>query len=287
MKRYALPSLLMVLAAAASLSCGTSGGSEARPIEVLYYVSGGPDLSFVFVSEADPACGSSGTGIQSPNSDHQFGTRSFQTPHLFVLENAHQPVRAVIRNTSIGACRGGDQSDDGKPCHDQSECANGTCVGPDLQVDMFLGFTQAVGGDAGIIPVGECRTIASGSQNFSIKQIGPEIRTEVCSPTEGLSVSCLERPPAPDRFIAFFASTGDLVASNITNCALNPFLDACRTPATFFWQNPQDQFDAVMSVNSLQNPPGQPKATLRTELYVNGNLQQSATGTEPIVGVNL
>jgi hypothetical protein len=42
-----------------------------------------------------------------------------------------------------------------------------------------------------------------------------------------------------------------------------------------------------MSVNSGQNPTGQPKATLRAELYVNGNLHEHATGTEPIVGVNL
>lgn len=245
--------------ALASLSCGTSGSSEARPIEVLYYVSGGPGLDFEFVGAADPACGSTGAGIQSPNSDHQFGDRIFTTPHLFVLENAHQPVRAVIRNLSPGP----------------------------IQVDMYLGLTQAVGASDGLIAPGECRTIASGSQSFTIKQVGPEIRTEVCSPSDGLSVSCLTQPPATDRFIAFFGSTGDLVATNITNCLLDPFLDACRTPATFFWQNPQDQFNAVMSVNSGQNPDGQPKATLRTELYVNGNLHQSATGTEPIVGYDL
>lgn len=262
MTRYALPLLVGALACA-GLGCGSSG-SEARPIEVLYYVSGGSGLSFAFADTPDEAgCGSPGTGIQSPNSDHQFGDRIFQTPHLFVLENARQPVRAVIRNLS-----------------DQV-----------VHVDMYLGFTQAVGSgtpdDAGYIAPGECHTIASGSQNFSINQPGPEIRTEVCSPVEGLGVSCLEQPPPADRFIAFFGSTGDLVASNITNCLLNPFLDACRTPATFFWQNPQDQFDAVMSVNAGQNPSGQPKATLRTELYVNGNLRESASGTEPIVGVNL
>ncbi|MBX3027638.1 hypothetical protein KF840_22290 [bacterium] len=259
MKRYALPSLVTALALA-SLNCGTSGGSEARPIEILYYVSGGPNLPFVFADTPDLAgCGSSGTGIQSPNSNHQFGDRVFQTPHLFVLENAHQPVRAVIRNIS------------NQP----------------IQVDMYLGFTQQVGGDNGVIQPGACRTIASAPGTFTIKQLGPEIRTEVCSPTAGLSTSCLDQPPPTDRNIAFFGSTGDLVATNITNCQLNPFLDACRTPATFFWQNPQDQFDAVMSVNSGQNPDGQPKATIRSELYVNGNLSQSATGTEPIVGVNL
>lgn len=257
MKRYVLPSLLIALGLA-SLSCGTSGGSEARPIEILYYVSGGPNLEFAFAETPDLAgCGSVGTGIQSPNSDHQFGSRIFETPHLFVLENARQPVRAVIRNLSA------------QP----------------LQVDMYLGLTQQVGGDKGVILPGECRTIASAPGNFQIKPVGPQIRTEVCSPTAGLSTSCLDQPAPSDRNIAFFGSTGDLVATNITNCLLNPFLDACRTPATFFWQNAQGQFDAVMSVNSGQNPDDQPKATLRAELYVNGNRRDTATGTEPIVGV--
>jgi hypothetical protein len=136
---------LVTALALAALGCGTSGPSEARPIEVLYYVSGGPGLNFELVSAADPACGSGGTGIQSPNSDHQFGDRIFSTPHLFVLENARQPVRAVIRNLSSTP----------------------------IQVDMFLGQTQAVGGSDGLIEPGECRTIASGSQRFTIQVIGP------------------------------------------------------------------------------------------------------------------
>lgn len=250
----------VALLALAGLSCGTSGGSEARPIEILYYVSGGEGLRFEFASEVDPACGSAGTGIQSPNSDHQFGDRVFATPHLFVLENAHQPVRAVIRNLS-----------------DQV-----------LRVDMYTGLIQAVGsgtpGDAGYIPPGECHTIASGSQSFSIDQIGPDTRTEVCAPQAGLTVSCLAQPPAPNLKIAFFGSTGDLVASSVTNCQLNPFLDACRTPATFFWQDPQEQFNAVMSVNAGQNPEGQPKPKIRAELYVDDELRQADTGEEPIVG---
>jgi hypothetical protein len=258
MTRRALPVLICALGLA-SLSCGTSGPSEARPIEILYYVSGGPDLSFEFVSESDPGCGSLGTGIQSPNANHQFGDRVFQTPHLFVLENARQPIRAVIRNTSLFP----------------------------LQVDLFLGMTQAVGGDDGIVLPGECRTIASGVLTVTPNQRGPEIRTEVCSAVAGVHVPCLEQPPMPDRNIAFFGSTGDLAASTITNCLLNPFLDACRTPATFFWENPQDQYNAVMSVNAGQNPEGQPRAVIRTELYVNGNLRDSAGGTEPIVGVEI
>jgi hypothetical protein len=255
MRSALAPALLGTLALAA-FGCGTSGGSEAQPIEVLYYVSGAQGSAFEFVSDADPACGSSGTGIQSPNSDHQFAGRIFSVPHLFVLENAFQPVRAVIRNLSPAP----------------------------IQVDMYLGLIQAVGGSEGMIAPGACRAIASGPQRFTIDVAGPQMRTEVCAPSAGLSVSCISAPPPPDRFIAFSGSTGDLRASVLTNCQLNPFLDACRTPATFFWQNPLDQFNAVMAVNGGQSPEGQPPAELRAELYVNDTLQQFATGAEPILG---
>lgn len=251
--RCALPVLLLL----ACTGCGSSDSdSEARPVELLYYVSGGTGLPFELVATADPdACGSTGTGIQSPNADHQFPGRTFQTPHLFVLENARQPVRAVFRNLAQVP----------------------------IQVDLFVGFEQQVGGPQGVIQPGECRTIASGSTAGLVPAPrGPETRVEVCSPIEGGATPCAES--AGDRFIAFFATTGDLVASTITNCILSPFLDACRSPATFFWENPQDQYDAVMTVNPGQNPDGQPRAVVRAELYVNGNLRDHDSGSEAIVG---
>lgn len=249
----ALPVVLFL----GALGCGSSdSGSEARPIELLYYVSGGPGLEFAFASTADAAdCGSTGTGIQARNADHQFGNRVFQTPHLFVLENARQPVRAVIRNLSTVP----------------------------IQVDLYVGFEQQVGGPDGAIAPGECRTIESASTAGLVPAPrGPETRVEVCSPQNGGATPCAESPG--DRNIGFFATTGDLVASTITNCILTPFLDACRSPATFFWENPQDRYNAVMTVNPGQNPGGETRAVVRAELYVNGQLRDHDSGSEAIVG---
>lgn len=240
--------------------CGNTNNAGTptteQPVEVLYYVSGGPQLQFEFASTADPACGSSGTGIQSPNADHQFGDRTFQTPHLFVLENSRQPVRAAIRNLASIP----------------------------IQVDLFVGLTQVVGGNEGVIQPGQCRTIASGNASgLDPNQRGPNIQVEVCSPTTGVNTPCLDS--TADRNIAFFATTGDLRASVFTNCILSPILDACRSPATFFWERPKDQYDAVAMVNPGQNPEGQPPAQLRLELFVNGEQQDFEGGTEPIVGI--
>src|SRR5262245_31650673 len=100
MIRRSAAATLAALAAIAA-GCGTSGETISRPIETVIYVSGVQGTDFAFASRADPdACGSAGTGIQSPNADHQFGGRVFRVPHLFVLENARQPVRAVIRNSA-------------------------------------------------------------------------------------------------------------------------------------------------------------------------------------------
>jgi hypothetical protein len=239
--------------------CGTSSGdTQPQPVEVLYYVSGGPSLQFEFASTADPACGSSGTGIQAPNASHQFGDRVFTTPHLFVLENIRQPVRAAIRNLSTLP----------------------------IQVDVFLGLTQAVGGNEGLIQPGQCRTISSAdSSGLDPNPRGSDIQVEVCSPSTGVNTPCLESPS--DRNVAFFATTGDLRASVFTNCILIPILDACRTPATFFWEQPVDQYDAVVNVNPGQNPDGQPPVQLRLELFVNGTRRDFEGGVEPIVGVDL
>lgn len=256
------PALLLTALLLTAAACGTSGdGSEARPIEILYYVSGGPNLTFEFVDTADDVhCGSTGTGIQGLNLDHQFGARVFRTPHLFVLENARQPVRAVIRNTSPAP----------------------------ISVDMFLGFVQVVGGDdAGRIPAGGCATIESDDfGSTDPKPRGPQVQVDVCSPRnpdgeQDLSVGCLAS--TLDANIAFFATTGDIVASTLTNCILPPFLDACRTPATFFWERPQDVYAAVMTVNRGQSPEGQPKARIRSELYINQVRTDFSSGGETVV----
>lgn len=262
--RAALASLLLLSLSA----CGSSGdGSNTQPIEVLYYVSGGPNLTFEFVDAADPACGSTGTGIQGFNLDHQFGDRVFRTPYLFVLENARQPIRAVIRNTSLLP----------------------------IEVDMFLGAVQVVsGGDTGLIQPGTCATIESAPFGTTVPDVrGPQLQVDVCSPLvladpedptsamPDLTLPCADS--TLDANIGFFATTGDIAASVLTNCILQPFLDACRSPATFFWERPKDVYAAVMTVNSGQNPEGQPRARLRSELFINGTREDVSIGGETIV----
>lgn len=261
MKRRSSASLLSALLLTAA-ACGTSGdGAEARPIEVLYFVSGGPNLTFEFVAAPDASCGSTGTGIQGLNLDHQFGDRVFLTPHLFVLENARQPIRAVIRNTSPVP----------------------------IEVDMYLGVAQVVGGgDGGLIQPGACATIESAAFGTTVPDVrGPQVQVEVCSPRnpltgeQDLSIGCLDN--TLDASIGFFATTGDIVASTLTNCLLPPFQEACRTPATFFWERPQDVYAAVATVNPGQSPEGQPKARVRSELYINGTRMDFSSGSEAIV----
>ena len=265
------PRLLLALAPLLlTAACGTSDdGSEARPIEVLYYVTGATGQQFEMVASPDATCGSLGTGIQSPNVDHQFGTRVFETPYLFVLENAHQPIRAVVRNLSPN----------------------------DITVYLYLGLTLQIGASEGLIQPGECRTIESDNTTnppITPKPRGPETQVEVCSPKAGLVTSCLDNTTSQDRSYAYFATIGDLKASNLTNCILTPILDACRTPSTFFLENPFDAIAAVMSVNAGQNAPGQPDAQIRAELYINGEPVVSGSlpvdanaGTDAIVTKNL
>jgi len=240
--------------------CGTSGSIPPRPIETLVYVSGGPGLQFIFPPAGTAACGSgTASGIQSPNASHQFGDRVFQTPHLFVMENILQPVRLVIQNIDSAAIR----------------------------VDTYLGQTPQ--NSNVVIQPGDCMEIQTTPGLFVPNPQGVQTQLEVCSPTAGLTTSCLDdlQPTTTDRNIAYFASLGDLVASNFTNCILPPILDACRSPSTFFVENPQHQIDASMSVNSGQNPPGQPTAEVRLELYLNGVFSDFEAGTNPIVSATL
>jgi hypothetical protein len=277
LKRFAAGTATAYLLGA--VGCGSSGTNTSRPIETLLYVSGGTGVDFAFAATQDPdACGSDGTGIQAPKTSHQFGSRVFQTPHLFVMENILQPVRAVIRN--MGST--------------------------DIIVDLYLGETPQQPNK--VIKPGECRTIVSDPNELPFnpeppQQIGPQVQVEVCTPMDttqnparqNLDISCLTSQV--DRHVAYFATIGDLANSNITNCLLNseqpgapPLLDACRGPSTFFLERPKDQIDAVMSVNAGQNPGGDvPPAQLRLELYVNDptNAADIDHGVDPVVSKTL
>lgn len=253
-----MPRRAALLLALTLAACGTSdSGSSARPIEILYYVTGATGQPFEVVSEPEGcALGANVySGIQSPNANHQLGTRVFETPYLFVLENTRQPIRAAFRNLSAAP----------------------------ITVNLYLGGTQAVG-SPGIIPPGECRVVESDdTSGITVRARGPETQIEVCSPDAGLSTSCLDSQTSTDRNLFFFASLGDIATTSITNCVLFPLLDNCQTPATFFLQNPEQLVAAVMSVNPGQNAPNQPQARVRVELYLNGRLVDSDSDTEAVV----
>jgi hypothetical protein len=259
--RIAATALALTLCSTFGMACG-GGSIPGRPIETLIYVSGPTGAQFSLPDVANPACGSTGTGIQAPNASHQFPGRLFQAPHLFVLENVRQPVRAVIQN--------------------QSDTA--------LQVNTFLGET---GQNTNVqIPPGQCQTVITNNiinSPLTPNPRGHQTQVEVCSPLNAtndpdLQIGCVGMPVDPnDRAIAYFATIGDIASTNITNCLLPSLLDACRSPTTFFLEQPQDEVDAVMSVNSGQNPPGQPIAQLRLELYINGQRVSSDAGTNPVV----
>ena len=277
MKLHRLAASTVAACLLGAVGCGSSGTNTSRPVETLMYVSGVSGTNFGFAETPDPsACDSEGTGIQAPKTSHQFGSRVFQTPHLFVMENVLQPVRAVIRNL------------------DTTE---------DVTVDLYLGQTPQQPNI--VIKPGECRTIVSDPKELPFdpeppQQRGPQIQVEVCTPIndagrQDLGISCLNS--TVDRHIAYFATIGDLANSNITNCTLNseqpgapPLLDACRGPSTFFLERPVDQIDAVMSVNAGQNPGGDvPTAQLRLELYVNDptNPADIDHGVDPVVSKTL
>lgn len=245
--------------------CG-GGGTQAQQIETLLYVSGGPGLQFSFPID-DPACpgpaptpgAQAPSGIQAPNADHQLAGRIFETPHLFVMEKIRQPVRAVIKNSAESPAP--------------------------LRIDIYLGLNPQVSNVE--IQPGECKAIATNDVlPIDPMPSGAQIQVEVCSPNipNGLDTSCIASPPAPTFNIAYFATLGDVATSSITNCVLFPILDACRTPSTFFWEQPKDEFDAVMTVNGGQNP-GQPvpNAAVRLELYVDGEFVAFQGGVNPVV----
>jgi hypothetical protein len=256
---------LAVLALLLLAACGTTGEPEARPIELLYYVNGFEGQQFEVVTDAagcDAPVGQYAApimGFQSPNAQHLLTGRVFETPYLFVLENTRQPIRAAFRNLSNAP----------------------------ITVNLYLGFTPAVGGSAGTIQPFECKVIQS-DDTFTItpKPRGAETQIEVCAPMSGNRTSCLDSTTSTDRNLFYFASLGDLEQSNLTNCTLSPILDNCQSPSTFFVQNPVDQIDAVMSINPGQDAPPAPKPEIRVELYINGTLVDVDAGANPVVSKN-
>jgi len=248
--------------------CGTSGdGIGPRPIETLIYVQGPSGSSFTIVDTPYPGMTPELTcGIAAPFTCHEFNGRVFQTPHLFVLENIRQPVQVTIENLEPE-------------------------FGPDIQVNIYLGTVQRIGGVDGVVAANSSRTIST-DRELTLEPLprGTDTRVEICSPLNDdgnpmLSRSCLMNPN--DRFISFRASIGDVKNSNLTDCILSPILDQCRSPTTFFLEEPQETVDAVMNVISGQNPGNQPTAQVRVELYLNNQNVANAIGTQAVVSADL
>jgi hypothetical protein len=177
------------------------------------------------------------------NAVHSFGDRVFQAPHLFIMENAFQPVSATFELLA----------DETNP----------------IDIDLFLGNipTRPVT----MLEPGRCVDV------FTVGDLDPEpnqqFRVEICGsigdPPEGARCGDFD-----DAFVGFFLSIGDSQGSNISTCNLPGVSPACRTPATVFIEEPQDRIDAIIDTLTDENP----DAILTVELYVDDELVDSSQG---------
>jgi hypothetical protein len=159
-----------------------------------------------------------------------------------------------------------------------------------IRADLYLGLNPQVTNF--LIPAGACRRIAVTSLPPPTPMpAGAQVQAEVCAPMGdpsgvNLNTSCISNPvsdpPPADANVSFFSTLGDIEVTHITNCTLTPILDACRTPATFFLEQPKDEVDAIMSVN-----PGQLNGVVRLEVYVDGALVGVQGGSNPVVSESL
>jgi len=274
--RRALYAITAIVLGATPLSCGDED-RQSRPIEILYFVQGPSGASFDVVDEDDNGdcladsrnqtggfIESNGFGLQTNDAVH-VPQGPFTAPHFFVLENEKQPTRAVLRNLS----------------------------GTPLTVQRLLGAASgATNLTSHTIPAGACRSISNFDDADEMAGVGAqpdlrnEFRIEVCSFPTGTELpsgfQCQDlrldpdNPALPPDFGASFLSTiGDFTASFLSRCLqVEPAESAeCRTPATFYMFNPQDQISAAMT--RLTN---QTNSFLQVDLYRNDRRVDSDRG---------
>jgi hypothetical protein len=142
-----------------------------------------------------------------------------------------------------------------------------------IRVDLFLGFALRSVVD---VDPGQCMPVGTG-----VPVPNPdrrEVRIEVCASTTGIpdGAKCGE---FPDDFVGFFISVGDSQATNLTACVARPVAEACRTPATLFIEDPQNEVNAIFDTLSGENP----DAELRVELYINDELVDASSGKRNVL----
>jgi len=222
---------LLILVTGFGAGCGESGERETRPIEVLFSVSRPSGLDFEVLA------------LQAQNADHRFEGRSFETPHLFVMENATQPVRGMFRNL-----------DPENP----------------LTVELIFG-TDLVSRQE--IPPGACCTVEPGADCSSA--------TETCEPIEAMPMRREIRfevfSLSAVANIGFSATIGDQFATNITSCSLDGYV--CTTPATFYIEDAQEVVSGVFTKFSNQDP----TVVLQADLYVDDQLRDTDSGKGDLV----
>jgi len=186
-------------------ACGESGSRETRPIEVLFSVNKPSGAQFEVVA------------LQAMNADHRFEGQVFEAPHLFVMENATQPVQGVFKNRD-----------------------------PELPLTVELSFGLDLVSSQEI-PPGICCTIAPGSDCTQA--------TETCDELESFPMTrevVFEVFSRSTTAVGFSATIGDLEATNLTACTVGSTV--CLTPATFFLEDAKDVVSGVFSKFSDQDP---------------------------------
>lgn len=275
---YAL--LALTLAA-----CGDDP-DDARPIEILYFVQGPTGAPFELVAAGDnDGClaqsrnvegtlvPSGGAGIQTANATHLL-SGTFQAPHYFIVANEFQPTRAVLRN--LGASP--------------------------LTVLQLRGLAPpATTVETRVIPPGECRSVstfddAAETAGAAGPVPGEEFRVEVCSFADGTQLPddfrCQDLAPRgtittdaegnrlTDIGATFLGSIGDFSASFLTRCLQLEGSQQvrCRTPATFYMFDPQDQISVAMT-----RFPDQVDSFLQLDLYRGDRLIETDRGSGDVV----
>jgi len=230
-------SLLAVATCALLVSCGNrgvfgeSGGRETRPVEVLFHINRPSGARFEVVA------------LQSANADHRFEGRVFETPQLFVLENATQPVVGIFRN-----------------------------MDPTLPLTVEMAFGTDIA-NRQEIPPGACCTVGAGRDCTNATPVCDDVATPPARQEIRFEIFSV----SGSQNIGFSATLGDQKDTNITACAVAS--DICRTPAIFFLEDAHDIVSGVFSKFADQDP----SSGFQVDLYVNDSVADSGSSTQNVI----